>query len=122
MRAALRLLFATAALFVLVLTLRSHDGPSGVTAAPAAETLAEAAPGPAPADSSDHDGCPKPWEDPCASGWAKPHLPPSRHGGHPSQRTKPATEAAFRAAAPAAGVSALRRTRPARPRLPVFRC
>ncbi|MGW4640598.1 hypothetical protein ACWEN6_18835 [Sphaerisporangium sp. NPDC004334] len=127
-RAAVHLLLATATVILLVTGVGSHESPPALPAitvtpvvAPAAETRAEAAPMPGPED-ADHDGCPRPWENPCAAGWVKPPLPPSRHGGHPSQRPKAVTETAFRAGVPAAGASALRWTRPSGPRLPVFRC
>ncbi|MFC4586059.1 hypothetical protein [Sphaerisporangium corydalis] len=81
-------------------------------------------PGPGPLAASqqaDHDGCPEPEEQPSATGWAKPPPPPSRHG-HPSQRTRAAGRAAGPARPLVSGVSPVRWTRPAGPRLPVIRC
>ncbi len=128
MRAALHLFLSLAAVILLVHGIGSHDGhPEGSLVAPAEPIMPVAGPPPAVApmpalEDIDHDGCPKPWESPCAAGWVKPSPPPSRHGGQPPQKARATAEAALRAAMPGPDVSALRWTRPAGPRLPIFRC
>ncbi|GII66342.1 hypothetical protein Skr01_64270 [Sphaerisporangium krabiense] len=91
----------------------------------AAQAPPQTAPVPSPAsvpEDTDHDGCPKPWEQPGAAGWHKSPPPPSRNGGPPPQRARAVAETASLAGTSGAGAFALRRARPTGPRLPVFRC
>ncbi|WP_147268996.1 hypothetical protein [Sphaerisporangium album] len=129
MTAVLRALPAVGTALLLVLGIAPFsDGPSPAPrSAPAvlAAQAQEAAPAPPPApvpEDTDHDGCPKPWEQPRAASCFKPPPPPSRNGGPPPQRSRSVEETAHLAGTSGAGASALRWARPTGPRLPVFRC
>ncbi|MEV6983279.1 hypothetical protein AB0M95_18760 [Sphaerisporangium sp. NPDC051017] len=117
---------ATALLLVLGIVPLGHPPfptPQAVASAFAAgQPEAAPVPAPAPIPEDNHDGCPKPWEQPCSAGCFKPPPPPSRNGGPPPQRSRPAEETARLAGMSGAGASALRWARPTGPRLPVFRC